>query len=294
VDKLNKILDIPLIEFADTTITVGGVSGVILYIVLGALFVLWSAKLLGSFLNKKVVSQDLVQMVLRAYLIVGFIVLGLITLDFLQIPLTAFAFISGAIAIGVGFGAQNIINNFISGWILMWERPIKIGDVLEMGDLRGKVESINTRSTRIRRLDGVHVLIPNSHLLENIVTNWTHKDHLVRSSVIVGVAYGSDVQQVTALLEQAADEHDSVLKDPERSVMFEDFGDSALIFELLFWINLAAERSLRMVRSDLRYKIDTLFRDNDITISFPQRDVHFKPGQPLRITLEQSPPSGSE
>jgi len=128
MEKISKYLDIPLLNFADTTVTVGQVIGVVAFVVLGALFLLWSARFLDGYLQKRVKSQDLSQMVRRAFLIVGFIVLGLITLDLLQIPLTAFAFISGAIAIGVGFGAQNIINNFISGWILMWERPIKIGD----------------------------------------------------------------------------------------------------------------------------------------------------------------------
>ncbi len=274
MEKINEYLDIPLLDFADTTVTVGQVFGVVAFVVLGTLFLLWSARLLDRFLQKRVKSRDLHQMVRRAFLIVGFIVLGLITLDLLQVPLTAFAFISGAIAIGVGFGAQNIINNLISGWILMWERPIKIGDFLELGELRGTVESIDTRSTRIKRLDGVHVLIPNSILLENSVTNWTHKSHVVRTSVVVGVAYGSDVQQVTTLLEKAADEHESVLKEPERSVVFDNFGDSALIFELLFWANLSGERGLRAMRSDLRYRIDALFRENDITISFPQRDIH--------------------
>ena len=274
MEKINKFLDTPLLDFADTTVTVGQVIGVVAFVVLGALFLLWSSRFLDRYLQKRVKSQDLHQMVRRAFLIVGFIVLGLVTLDLLRIPLTAFAFISGAIAIGVGFGAQNIINNFISGWILMWERPIKIGDFLEMGELRGKVESINTRSTRIRRLDGVDVLIPNSFLLENSVINWTHKSHVVRTSVVVGVAYGSDVQQVTILLEKAADEYEGVLKEPERAVVFDAFGDSALIFELLFWANLSGERGLRTMRSDLRYRIDALFRENDITISFPQRDIH--------------------
>ena len=274
MENINEFLDISLLNFADTTVTIGQVLKVVTFVLLAALFMLWSARWLDSYLQKKVRSQDLRQMIRRAYLFLGFIVLGMITLDLLHIPLTAFAFISGAIAIGVGFGAQNIINNFISGWILMWERPIKIGDFLEMGELRGKVESINTRSTRIRRLDGVHVLIPNSFLLENSVTNWTHISHVVRSSVIVGVAYGSDVRKVTDLLEKAADDHDSVLKEPERSVIFDDFGDSALVFELLFWANLSGERGLRVLRSDLRYRIDALFRENNITISFPQRDIH--------------------
>ena len=274
MDALNQIFDITLLQFADTTITVGQVVGVVLLVLGGSLFVVWSTRLLGNSLRKKIVSQDLVQMLSRAWLIVGYIVLAFNTLDLLRVPLTAFAFISGAVAIGVGFGAQNIINNFISGWILMWERPIKLGDFLEMGEVSGTVEAINTRSTRIRRLDGVHLLVPNSYLLENTVTNWTLTDPTVRTSVIVGVAYGSDVQLVTRLLEQAADEHPAVLTTPPRIVSFEDFGNSSLVFELLTWVNVQGDRPLRVVRSDLRYAIDRLFRENDVVISFPQRDIH--------------------
>lgn len=274
MNKLNEFLDITLLDFADTSITVGQVIEVVLAVVLGSLFVIWSARILGRYMAKRVRSQDLVQMLSRAFLIMGFVILAFIVLDRLQVPLTAFAFISGAIAIGVGFGAQNIINNFISGWILMWERPIKIGDFLELDEVRGTVEAINTRSTRIRRLDGIHLLIPNSFLLENTVTNWTLTDRIVRTSVTVGVAYGSDVELVTRLLEQTADEHASVLREPARTVIFEDFGDSALIFELLVWLDIAGGRSLRAVRSDLRYSIDALFRQHDVVISFPQQDVH--------------------
>ena len=195
-------------------------------------------------------------------------------LDLLNVPLGAFAFVSGAIAIGVGFGAQNIINNFISGWILMWERPIRIGDFLEIGDTRGTVEAINTRSTRIKRVDGVHLLVPNSHLLENTVVNWTLVDRNMRAMVRVGVAYGSPVKTVKALLEQAVQANPDVMKTPAPVVFFEDFGDSALVFDVYFWIDAAAERDLRRVRSDLRFAITELFETNDIVIAFPQRDVH--------------------
>ena len=274
MDALNQIFDTTLLQLGGTTITVGQVAGVVLLVLGGSLFVVWSARRVAAYLRKKVVSQDLIQMLYRAWLIIGFIILAFITLNMLNVPLTAFAFISGAVAIGVGFGAQNIINNFISGWILMWERPIKLGDFLEMGDVSGTVESINTRSTRIRRLDGVHLLVPNSYLLENTVTNWTLTDPTVRTSVLVGVAYGSDVQLVTCLLEQAADEHPAVLKTNPRVVSFEDFGDNSLVFELLTWVNIQGDRPLRLVRSDLRYAIDRLFRENDVVISFPQRDIH--------------------
>ena len=275
MDKLKNFLETTLLNFAETSITVGQVIGVVLAALVGTLLVIWGTRSLAGYLTKRGRSEDLVQMLSRAFLILGFVIVGFIVLDLLQVPLTAFAFISGAIAIGVGFGAQNIINNFISGWILMWERPIKIGDFLELGEVRGTVEAINIRSTRIRRLDGVYLLVPNSHLLENTVTNWTLTNRVVRTSVIVGIAYGSDVELATHLLEQVADEHDSVLKEPMRAVVFDDFGDSALIFELMVWVKIVADaRSLRAIRSDLRYRIDALFRQHDVVISFPQRDVH--------------------
>ena len=203
------------------------------------------------------------------------IVLGVFTtLHILNIPLTAFAFLSGAIAIGLGFGAQNIINNFISGWILMWERPIKIGDFLEIEENKGTVESINTRSTLVRRIDGVHMLIPNSKLLENTVVNWTLVDRLIRSSVRIGVAYGSPVKTVTALILQATIEQKNILSDPKPTVYFDDFGDNALVFEVNFWINSQIEGGIRLMRSDIRYRIDELFTENDIVIAYPQRDIH--------------------
>jgi len=273
-----------LFSVGENSLTLGQLLSVAFFVALGCFVLIWSGRLLRRRLTSKRVNADVVQILSRAYLIVGFVVLAVMALDFLGIPLAAFAFISGAIAIGVGFGAQNIINNFISGWILMWERPIRIGDFLEMGEVRGTVESINTRSTCIRRVDGVHLLVPNSYLLENTVTNWTLIDRLVRTSVRLGVAYGSDVARVTELLKQAAEEHKDVLKDPGYSVIFDDFGDSALIFELNVWVYATAERSLRIIRSDLRYRIDALFHENDVVIAFPQRDVHLDG----RLVLEQS------
>lgn len=274
MNETNRILHAPIVLFGDASITLAQILAVLLLVLLGGLFVVWSARGLRRLLNARSVSPDLVQILSRAWLIIGLVVLAFIVLDYLNVPLTAFAFISGAVAIGVGFGAQNIINNFISGWILMWERPIKIGDFLELSEVHGTVESIDTRSTRIRRLDGVHVLVPNSFLLENSVTNWTLVDRLVRTSVRVGVAYGSDVVKVTELLKQAADEHENVLKEPERAVIFDDFGDSALIFELTVWVYAGAERGLRIIRSDLRYRITELFNQNGVVIAFPQTDIH--------------------
>ena len=274
MDGISKLMNTTLLSVGESSLTLGQLLSGAVFAVLGVFLIIWSGKFVRTRLGRKGVNADVIQIVSRAYLVLAFVILAAMALDILGIPLAAFAFVSGAIAIGVGFGAQNIINNFISGWILMWERPIRIGDFLEMGEVRGTVESINTRSTCIRRVDGVRLLVPNSYLLENTVTNWTLIDRLVRTSVRVGVAYGSDVGLVTDLLKQAAEENVEVLKDPEYSVIFDDFGDNSLVFELNVWTLATAERSLRVVRSDLRYRIDELFRQNAVVISFPQRDVH--------------------
>ena len=274
MENVVKILNTPLIVFGETSLDLAQILYVLLFALLGGLFVFVTTRFLRSRLTARGTNPDIVQLVSRAYLILACVVLAFIILDFLNVPLAAFAFISGAVAIGVGFGAQNIINNFISGWILMWERPIKIGDFLELGDVKGSVESINTRSTRIRRVDGVHLLVPNSFLLENTVTNWTLVDQLVRTTVKVGVAYGSDVELVRKLLYQVADDHPKVLKNPARIVFFEDFGDNALAFDLTIWVHAASEGGMRAIRSDLRFAIDKLFAESGVVIAFPQRDVH--------------------
>jgi small-conductance mechanosensitive channel len=156
----------------------------------------------------------------------------------------------------------------------MWERPVRIGDFLEVGSMLGTVEAINTRSTHLKRVDGVRLLIPNSSLLENTVINWTLVDRVLRSTVRVGVAYGTDVIKVRELLEQVASENGNVLEEPAPTVVFEDFGDSSLVFDLYFWIQTTRERSLRNTRSQLRFAITELFQASDVTIAFPQRDVH--------------------
>lgn len=243
-------------------------------LIVGYLVIRWIARIITVRLVARKMQPDIVHLIRRIFYIVALVVLAITTLELLNVPLTAFAFVSGAIAIGVGFGAQNIINNFISGWILMWERPIRIGDFLEVGDAYGTVESINTRSTLIRRTDGVHLLIPNSALLENTVVNWTLIDDLARTKVRVGVAYGSPVKRVAELIRQATEEQEATLDEPAPVVLFEDFGDNALVFDVFFWINAVGERDLRAIRSDIRFRISELFEANNIVVAFPQRDVH--------------------
>ena len=255
-------------------ITVGQIVLTILFVVLALVAVWWLQRLVGRQLVKAKVDPNVAQTIQRVLFYSLLVVVFIMTLGLLNVPITALAFISGAIAIGVGFGAQNIINNLISGWILMSERPVRIGDFVEIDEHRGVVEVIGNRSTRIRRIDGVHLLVPNSQMLERVVVNWTLVDKDFRTTVRVGVAYGSPVRLVEELLYRAVDEQKEVLKKPAPLVVFEDFGDSALIFDVFFWCHAGSERELRAVRSDVRFRVTGLFEEHGIVIAFPQRDVH--------------------
>ena len=189
------------------------------------------------------------------------------------IRLTSLTMIFGLNGFGIAFGLQNVTSNFISGIILLFERPISVGDFIEVGDAIGQVKSINMRATTITTRENIALIVPNSKFIEDTVTNWSIGDLKIRIAVLVRVAYGSDTRLVEKLLLKVAEEHPKVLSDPRSDVLFRDFGDSALNFALRAWIPDPASRSL--IASDLNYAIDTAFRENGIKVPFPQRDVHF-------------------
>ena len=205
------------------------------------------------------------------------------------IPLTIFTFAGGALAIGVGFGSQNILNNFISGLILLIERPIKVGDLVEVEGALGSVEGVGARSTRIRTVDNAHLVVPNSQLLEHSVTNWTLSDHVVRIKLLVGVAYGSPVRQVEELMLQVMRNHPKVLKRPEPTVFFDDFGASALSFEGLCWISVRSIFDRKRVLSDLRFQLNDVLNGEGIVIAFPQNDVHLDVAHPIEVHIDGKP-----
>ncbi|MDX9703715.1 MAG: mechanosensitive ion channel [Candidatus Auribacterota bacterium] len=213
------------------------------------------------------------------------IVLLLLALHMVNIPLTLFTFMGGALAIAVGFGAQNLLNNFLSGLIILMERPIKLNDVIEVDGQSGRVRDIGARYTLIRLFSGIDLLMPNSTILERNVINWTHSDMNVRFSVKIGVAYGSDTRKVDQLLMRAAKEEPRILKAPEPVVIFTDFGDNSLVFEVFFWLQIDHMMSARVVASDLRHRIAALMKEAKITIAFPQRDIHLDTQKPVQITL---------
>jgi len=202
-----------------------------------------------------------------------------------EIPLTVFTLAGGALAIGIGFGSQNILNNFISGLILLAERPIKVGDLIDVNGTFGQVESIGARSTAIKTFDNFHIIVPNSTFLESNVVNWTHTDNLVRISLVVGVAYGSPARKVEEILLEVVREHGKAVTPPDPVVLFNDFGDSALVFQALFWIEMNRPMEQRRVLSDLRFRLDERFREAGIVIAFPQRDLHLDTLRPLQVQM---------
>ncbi len=296
MEKLIEIWNYTLVTLSSgTSITVGQAFSVLLFISIALLVSRHLSRLLSNLLQRNHVDINASQTIVRLFYW-GFLILVFITaMGMLQIPIAHLAVISGAVAIGVGFGAQNIINNLISSWILMSEKPVRIGDFVEIDQHMGTVERIGNRSTRIRRIDGVHLLIPNSQMLERVVVNWTLVDRRFRSTVRVGVAYGSPVERVAELLLQAGKEQDKVLDDPAPSVIFEDFGDNALIFDLYFWCDISTGGELRAIRSNIRFIVDRLMRENNIVIAYPQRDVHLDSLKPIEIRmLKEDQPTGGE
>lgn len=251
-----------------------------------------ASKIIERLIRNRLAKTDLradAAFMLQRIVYYGLLVVVVMTaLSLLNVPLAAFAFVSGAVAIGIGFGAQNVINNFISGWILLVERPVRIGDFIELDNFTGVVERIGNRSTQVRRVDGVHLMIPNSQMLERVVVNWTLVDDDIRTTVRVGVAYGSPLKQTAELIEQATREQPEVLPQPSPKVVCEDFGDNAIVFDSYFWCRVGGERELRQIRSAIRFRIDELFREHDIVIAFPQRDVHLDVTSPIDVRVTPS------
>lgn len=270
-------------------ITVRKVVLALFLLTLGLLFSRRAARFLRALFGTQFHFDDAVSALVEkgAYYVL-FITVVFGALAIVEIPLTVFAFFGGALAIGVGFGAQNLINNFISGLILLFERPIKVGDIVEVDGVGGKITNVGGRCSLLHRFDGVDMLVPNSSFLEKSVTNWTHSDRQVRYKIKVGVAYGTPLRDAQRLLMRAVSEHGQVMKDPEPVVVLDDFAADALSFTLYYWIEVGRNVDARIVGSDIRFRIDKLFREAGIVIAYPQRDVHIDTMGPMKVQLVES------
>jgi len=275
-------------------VTVGKSVGALLLFVVGY----WLAARLARYFERLLISRFAMEpaqarTVRRWVLALWSFVLLALTLNLARIPLTVFAFLGGALAIGVGFGTQTIIRNFISGLIVLMERQVKVGDIIDVDGVTGTVTEVNLRSSTVRGFDGVEAIIPNSNLLENRVTNWTHADNRVRRVVKVGVAYGSPVRKVSDLLLECLHRHGQVLKEPEPQVLFEDFGDSALVFGMYFWLEMRPGIAATVVMSDLRFMALKALDEAGVGVPFPQRDVHLDVVRPLQVEVLPGRPAAS-
>ncbi|MBD3184507.1 mechanosensitive ion channel [Candidatus Poribacteria bacterium] len=274
ISRFREIFEIKLFPLGEKPITLAIIIELIL-VLLGFLLI---SKLVRRILKKRILPRfkmaDGAQFVIQRIIHYILMVIGfLFAINLVGIQLNSLTVIFGLVGVGIAFGLQNITSNFVSGIILLFERPVSVGDYIDVGDTSGVVESIDMRSTTIITLDNITLIVPNSKFIEDTVTNWSVGDPKVRIKIPVGVAYGSDTELVTKLLLEVAEKHTEVLDNPKPDVLFSEFGDSSLNFILRTWI-ISPRRKLP-ITSDLNYAIDKAFRDHDVTIPFPQRDVHF-------------------
>ena len=267
-------------------VTVGKSIGVLLLYV----FAYWLCSMLSRRLERLMVTrfavdQQLASVTRRWIMIAVSVVLIVLVLNLARIPLTVFAFMGGALAIGVGFGTQTIIKNVISGIIILFERKIRVGDIVAIGGTTGHVTAVDLRASTVRSFDGVEALVPNSSFLENQVVNWTYSNSQIRREIRIGIAYGSPVHEAADIIAGCAEDHGHVLKDPPPAVFFEDFGDNALIMALVFWVELNASLPGRRIDSDLRFAIEKRLRTAGIDIPFPQRDIRLNVSDALPVQV---------
>ena len=278
ISWLEDVMNLSLFHLGDSHLTLGLLLALIFSFT--ALFIVseWVRKILvNKILSRYELAVGTKQSIgtMVKYLL---IIIGVFTiLQTNGIDLSALGVLAGAIGVGIGFGLQNITNNFISGLIILFEQPIKVGDRIEVGDVTGDVIKISGRSTMIVTNDNITIIVPNSQFIDSQVINWSHSDRMVRFNFPVGVSYKEDPQRVKQILLQVAADNPGVLKTPETDVLFEDYGDSSINFNLRIWTSEYINKP-KVLKSQLYYEIFKRFGEEGIEIPFPQRDLHLRSG----------------
>jgi small-conductance mechanosensitive channel len=219
------------------------------------------------------VSQSMATIVRYVLIVIGLIIIFQTT----GIDLSAIGLLVGALGVGIGFGLQSITNNFISGLIILFERPIKVGDRIEVADLAGNIIDISARATTIITNDNIVVIVPNSDFINNRVINWSHNNKQVRLNFPVGVSYNEDPEKIRKLLTEVAIANPGILSSPKPYILFEGFGDSSLNFIVMVWTSEYIDRP-KILKSELYYEIFAKFKEHNVEIPFPQQDIHLKSG----------------
>ena len=268
----------PIIQTTDFRISAGSLAALVVLVLL----LFWASKRLQRWLSEGPVLRNRLdpgaRMAVAAVVRYTVLLVGLLAIvQTVGIDLTTFNVMAGAIGIGVGFGLQNVVSNFIAGLIIMFERPVKIGDRIVVGGVAGNVVDIGARSTTVLDNDNIAVIVPNSKFITEDVINWKYNDDSVRFHVTVSVAYGTDAQLVKRVLLEVAQADPDVLDTPEPNVWLKEFGDNGVVFELKVWSATLVDRKGRLI-SQLNYAIYERFNAEGIEFPFPQRDLHIKGG----------------
>ncbi len=280
MEWLREAWNYPLFRIGASELTVSVVATLILSFAALYLITLWLKRLVARRLLARTTldlgAREAIGSLLR-YLVL--FLGGIAIVQSAGLDLTALNVLAGAIGVGVGFGLQNIANNFISGLIILVERPIKVGDRVEVGNIDGRVVAIGARATTVITNDNIAVIVPNSRFIAEPVVNWTQNDPRVRFKIPVGVAYGSDLRKVEQLLLEVAAENPDVLSEPAPVVRLMSFGDSAVEFELRVWSTTLVHKRGKLI-SDLNFAIYEKFQQHGVEIPFPQREVHLRHAPP--------------
>lgn len=274
--SVGDVLDTELFRVSSTSITLTSVIAFVAILVATVVATRWVSRLMTRLLLPRLRAEPALERPVTRIVQYAVFTIGLlIGLQFVGIDLTALAVLFGALGVGIGFGLQNIALNFVSGMVLFVERPVRIGDWVEVGDIIGRVEDINVRATTVRALPhNTSLIVPNSEFVTQRVTNWSHGDTRSALWISVGVSYDSDLESVLEGLQAVAAGHPDVLTDPAPVVRFSDFGDSAWVMALIVWIAHPADQW--RVASEVRMAIVRRFRERGVVIPYPQRDLHVR------------------
>ena len=278
IDWLEKIMNLSLFSMGESKLTIGLVLGLLISFIVLFVGSEWIRRILvHKVLNRYQIETGTRQSIgtIIKYLL---ILVGIVSiLQTSGVDLSAFGILAGAIGVGIGFGLQNVTNNFISGLIILFEQPIKIGDRIEVGDVSGDVVKISARSTTIVTNDNISIIVPNSQFIDSQVINWSHSDRNIRFNFPVGVSYQEDPEKIKKILLDVASANPGVLKTPEPDILFENYGDSSINFNLRVWTSDYINKP-KVLKSQLYYEIFRRFREEEVEIQFPQRDIHLRSG----------------
>ncbi|MEQ8240026.1 MAG: mechanosensitive ion channel [Cyclobacteriaceae bacterium] len=273
-DRIKVLFSTSLFDLGESPISLT----TIIYFFFSFFLLIFVAGRIKKLLIHKVLAKANIEIGARASIgtITRFVIIivgAIVIVQTAGIDMSALSLLAGALGVGIGFGLQNITDNFISGIIILFEKPIKVGDRIDVGDVQGDVMSISFRATQILTNDNISIIVPNSEFISSKVINWSHNDRNIRFRIPVGVSYKEDPEHIRRLLLEVADKNEFILKTPSPAVLFDEYGDSSLNFYLAVWTSTHTDKP-RVLKSELYFEIFKRFKAENVEIPFPQRDVH--------------------